>query len=201
MIKLGITGGIGSGKSYVSRLLRQRGVPIYDTDSEAKRLMHTHSGIRDELRQLLGNRVYDSVGNLNKALVASYLFAGPENARHIDSIVHPRVFEDFQRWVICREEEGCSLCGMECAILFESGFHRGVDKIILVYAPVGLRIRRAMERDGATEAQIRRRMAAQMDDEEKKRRADFVLQNDGVMSLSLQLDSLLLSLVGRKGFV
>lgn len=201
MIRLGITGGIGSGKSYVSHLLAERGMPLYDTDSEAKRITATHPSVRRELRLLLGDDVYDSGGSLNKSLLASYLFASEENARRINSIIHPYVFEDFQRWAEVRRQEGCPLVGMECAILFESGFHHGVDKVAMVYAPVGLRVRRAMERDKATEAQVRARMAVQMDEEEKRLRSDFVLLNDGVSDLAPQLDSLLISLVGRKELV
>lgn len=198
MIKLGITGGIGSGKSFVASLLAERGMPLYDTDRNAKALAVSDSEIRQGLVALLGSDVYDAEGELNKSLLASYLFSGEENARNVNSVIHPCVFRDFLRWAGEREREGCVLAGMESAILFESGFDRGVDKVLMVYAPEELRVRRAMERDGVSEMQVRARMAAQMDDGEKCRKSDFVIVNDGQHSLDSQIDDLLLSLVSRK---
>lgn len=198
MIKIGITGGIGSGKSYIAALLGKRGIPLYDTDTEAKRLAISDPSIREELTRLLGDKVYTPDGKLNKPFLASYLFADGENARKINSIIHPRVYEDFLRWTAFMEQENCHLVGLESAILFESGFDRGVDKVVMVYAPELLRIQRVMVRDRISEAQVRARMAAQMDEEEKRKRADFVIVNDGNSSPGGQLDRLLLSLVGRK---
>lgn len=198
MIRLGITGGIGSGKSYVAALLVQRGMPLYDTDSRAKQLAVSHPLIRKGLADLLGKEVYAPDGSLNKPLLASYLFFGEANARKVNSIIHPCVFNDFLHWAESLERKGCLLAGMESAILFESGFDRAVDKVLAVWAPETLRIRRAMERDNAAEVQVRARMAAQDSDEEKRRKADFVVVNDGDAPLAPQIDRILLSLVGRK---
>lgn len=186
MIRLGITGGIGSGKSYVARLLEERGVPVYDTDKEAKRLMLSDERIREGLVGLLGENVYNE-GGLNKPLLIEYLFAGEENASRINAIVHPRVKEDFLRWAAdnCDKE----VVALESAILFESGFEDVTDRVVAVYAPLEVRLARAMQRDGATAEQVRARMASQMDDEEKRKRADFVVVNDGTR-LDLQLDQL-----------
>lgn len=186
MIRLGITGGIGSGKSYVSRLLRADGISVYDTDAEAKRLMLSHPSIRKDLIGLLGEDVYLD-GRLNKPLLASYLFASSGNAARINGIVHPRVKEDFLSWA-SRQESGP--VALESAILFESGFEDVVDKVIMVYAPLDVRIRRVMERDHATREQVESRIAAQMSDEEKVRRADFVIMNDGKRELQSQLSVL-----------
>lgn len=188
MIRIAITGGIGSGKSYVSALLQERGIPIYNTDDEAKRLMLSDEGIRQDLMALLGENVYVD-GALNKPMLASYLFADPENAARINGIVHPRVRADFQRWA--EEHADKEMVGLECAILFEAGFDDTVDAVVMVYAPEALRVERAMKRDRATETQIRARIAAQMDDEEKCRRADFVVYNDGCHPLEEQLDALI----------
>jgi len=188
MISIAITGGIGSGKSYVSDLLQKRGIPIYNTDDEAKRLMLSDEAIRKDLIALLGADVYMD-GVLNKALLASYLFADADNAARVNAIVHPRVKADFYRWL--SEHQDCEMAGLESAILFEAGFEDTVDVIVMVYAPEALRIERAMKRDHATERQIRARMSAQMDAEEKCRMSHFVIRNDGVTPLESQLSLLI----------
>lgn len=195
MISIAITGGIGSGKSYVSNLLQKRGIPVYNTDDEAKRLMHSDEAIRQDLIALLGEEVYID-GGLNKPLLASYLFADAGNAARINAIVHPRVKADFHRWL--SEHRDCEIAGLESAILFEAGFEDTVDVIVMVYAPEALRIERAMRRDHASEAQIRARMSAQMDDEEKCRMSHFVIRNDGVMPLESQLFTLVEQIKKKK---
>lgn len=189
MVKIGITGGIGSGKSYVSRLLTEHyGIPVYNTDSEAKRLMLSDEGIRRRLTALLGKEVYKSDGTLNKPLLANYLFADSCHAGQINAIVHPQVKADFLKWADL--QTGCEIVALESAILFESGFDNIIDKVVMVYAPVELRIRRVMLRDSTTEEKIRQRIVAQMDDKAKQDRSDFIIFNDGSRPLNLQLDDL-----------
>lgn len=195
MISIAITGGIGSGKSYVSSLLQERGIPIYNADNEAKRLMLVDEGIRQDLMALLGESVYEN-GQLNKSLLSTYLFANPENAVRINQIVHPRVKKDFKRWLANQADK--EIAGLECAILFEAGFSDTVDAVVMVYAPEDLRLERAMKRDRATEAQIRARMAAQMSDEEKCRRSDYIIYNEGSVPLEEQLSTLIKQLKNRK---
>lgn len=195
MISIAITGGIGSGKSYVSALLQKQSIPIYNADDEAKRLMLGDEGIREGLIDLLGDEVYTD-GNLNKPLLASYLFADAGNAARINSIVHPRVKADFRSWLKAHQES--EIAALECAILYESGFEDTVDFVVMVYAPEELRVERAMRRDNATEQQIRARIAAQMNDEEKCRRADYVVFNDGSIPLERQLADLIAQLKTRK---
>lgn len=195
MISIAITGGIGSGKSYVSALLQKQGIPIYNADDEAKRLMLGDESIREGLIDLLGDEVYTD-GNLNKPLLASYLFADAGNAARINSIVHPRVKADFRSWLKAHQES--EIAALECAILYESGFEDTVDFVVMVYAPEELRVERAMRRDNATEQQIRARIAAQMNDEEKCRRADYVVFNDGSIPLERQLADLIAQLKTRK---
>ena len=191
MISIAITGGIGSGKSYISNILQEYGIPIYNTDDEAKRLMVSDEGIRRDLIALLGEEVYVE-GTLNKFLLASYLFADAENASRINGIVHPRVKLDFCRWL--EQHTDKEIVGMECAILFEAGFDDAVDAVVMVYAPETLRVERAMKRDHATETQIRARIAAQLDDEEKRKRADYVIYTDGSIPLDSQLSTLIAQL-------
>lgn len=191
MISIAITGGIGSGKSYISHILQEYGIPIYNTDDEAKRLMVSDEGIRRDLVALLGEEVYVQ-GTLNKSLLASYLFADAENASRINGIVHPRVKLDFCRWL--EQHTDKEIVGMECAILFEAGFDDAVDAVVMVYAPETLRVERAMKRDHATETQIRARIAAQLDDEEKRKRADYVIYTDGSIPLDSQLSTLIAQL-------
>ena len=191
MISIAITGGIGSGKSYISNILQEYGIPIYNTDDEAKRLMVSDEGIRRDLVALLGEDVYVE-GTLNKSLLASYLFADAENAARINGIVHPRVKMDFCRWL--EQHADKEIVGMECAILFEAGFDDAVDSVVMVYAPENLRVERAVKRDHATEAQIRARIAAQLDDEEKRKRADYVIYTDGSIPLDSQLSTLIAQL-------
>lgn len=195
MIKIAVTGGIGSGKSYISHLLENMHIPVYNADNEAKRLTVFDAGIRGELIALLGEEVYKD-GLLNKPLLASYLFSNPAHVLQINSIIHPRVRKDFTVWV--ERQEKCEIVGMESAILYEAGFQDTVDAVIMVYASVELRIQRAMYRDGASEEQVRARIAAQMDDEEKRRRADFTVVNDGVQLLIPQLNRIVEQLKTEK---
>ena len=174
---LAITGGIGSGKSYVSRLLTQHfGIPVYDCDTEAKRLNTESEEVRSQLEALVGKEVYKADGTLCRPVLANYLFASPDNARCVNAITHPAVAKDFRQWVL---RQTCPLVGMECAILFESGFDRLADSILCVSAPHDLCLARAMQRDGASREAIERRMALQMDTAERERRSDYVILNDG----------------------
>lgn len=192
-IKIGITGGIGSGKSVVSRLLAMMGIPVYISDVETKLLMVSDSVIRSELVALLGEEVYAD-GMLNKPLLASYLFGNPEHARQINGIVHPRVKDDFRQWTQCRCSS--SVVGIESAILIEAGFAGEVDVIVMVYAPEEVRISRAIRRDASSREQIEKRIRSQMSDEEKRGKADYIIVNDGETPLIPQVLNLIDSLSG-----
>lgn len=183
-IKLGITGGIGSGKSLVSRLLESMGVPVYISDTETKELMVTNLSIREELIALLGEGVYVD-GVLNKSLLASYIFTHPEHAKQVNDIVHPRVKIDFICWVQSHVE--VPIVAIESAILIEAGFAGEVDVIVMIYAPEEVRIERAVKRDSTSREWIERRIRSQMSDEEKRKQADFVIVNDGETPLIPQV--------------
>lgn len=177
-MKIAITGGIGSGKSYVCDIIKSKGIEIYDCDTAAKRLIRTSADIRRRLTQLIGSDTYID-GKLNKAAVATFLLASEANAKAIDAIVHPAVAADFER---------SGMEAMECAILYESGFDKLVDQVIAVTAPTPLRIERIMRRDSITEAKAREWIARQMDQAEVARRADFTIVNDGIAEVAPQID-------------
>ena len=174
MKTIGITGGIGSGKSYVSNLLRQKfGIPVYDCDKEAKRLTAEDEEIRQRLIALVGPEVFAG-GGLNKQLLADYLFADVEHASAVNAIIHPIVLLDFEKWAADNGQQ--TTVGLESAILYESGFNASVDYVLFVDAPEDVRLRRAMLRDNASEAQIRARMKMQRP-ELHRLQADFIIDN------------------------
>ncbi|MCD8183808.1 MAG: dephospho-CoA kinase [Bacteroides sp.] len=189
--KIGITGGIGSGKSVVSRLLEAMGIPVYISDVETKKLTATDVRIRQELVALLGEEVYAG-GELNKPMLASYLFSNPEHARRVNGIIHPQVKEDFRRWAQIRSEH--PVVGIESAILIEAGFAGEVDTVVVVYAPEEVRIQRAMSRDAASRELIEKRIHSQMSDEIKREQADYVIINDDKTPLIPQVLNLITSL-------
>ena len=189
-IRIGITGGIGSGKSVVSKILSLLNIPIYLSDDEAKRLTATDETIRQELTDLLGNELYQG-GMLNKQKLANYLFASSENAENVNAIIHPQVKQDFRRW--CTRHSDSPFVAMESAILFESGFDSEVDVVVMVYAPQEVRIQRAMMRDAVSRTQIEQRIQNQMDDEAKRAKADYTIINDDKTPLIPQVFRLLFS--------
>ena len=173
-MKIGITGGIGSGKSYVCQRLIARGYEVYDCDSAAKRLMRTSSDLQQQMKAL--------VGSLEKADIAKFLLESEANAHAIDAIVHPAVFHDF---------ETSGMKWMESAILFESGAYRLVDKVIVVTAPEEVRIQRVMQRDGISREKVLEWMARQLPQEEVRRRADFEIVNDGEADIDQQIEEII----------
>ena len=187
MVRIGLTGGIGCGKSYVAKLLNKRGVPVYDSDTEAKQLSNTSKNIRDGLMSLTGIENLYADGVLNRRLLAEFLFASKENARNVEKIIHPAVKADFARWA---ENQNALFCVIESASRLESGFTDTVDCVVVVDAPLDLRISRCVERDSTTKEKVLERISAQMSQEEKCRIADFVIFNDNVSDLEKQIDDL-----------
>lgn len=186
-MKVGITGGIGSGKSYVCRLLAERGIEVYDCDRAAKRLMRESESLRQQLIALIGPEAYEPSEPypLNKKVVAAFLLASESNARALDAIVHPAVFQDFL-------QSGCQW--VESAILYESGLDRLVDRVVVVTAPQELRIQRVMERDHISREKALEWIGCQMSQEEVIQRADFEILNDGIADLSQQIEKIIDSL-------
>jgi len=185
MIKIGVTGGIGSGKSVVSSLLQIYGVPIYIADQESKKLLVSSMSIRKQLTALLGDAVYDSTG-LNRKLMASLIFNDPELLKKVNAIIHPEVARHFNEWIAMQQAKWAVL---ESAILFESGFNSQVDMSLLVYAPQEIRIERTIERDKMLRADVIQRIKNQQPDEEKKNCVDYIIYNDGKEALIPQVEA------------
>lgn len=195
MIKLGITGGIGSGKSTISEIFSLCGVPVYIADTESKRLVATSSVIRDKLIHLFGEELYAG-GVLNKPLLASHIFNDKKKLETVNTIIHPEVANDFNQWVQRHSE--CDMVAHEAAILFESGFNRLMDKMVMVYTPLELRIQRTMQRDNISREKVLERIQNQMPDEEKAKLSDYIIVNDNTKSLIEQVTSVIQQLRNSK---
>lgn len=174
-IKIGVTGGIGSGKSHVCRLLEEKGYPVFYCDDEAKRIIRGDAEVKAALRKIVGEEVYAPDGTLVKPMLAAHLCKGREAAAQVDAVVHPRVAQAFEAFA---ETHGGAVF-MECALLFEARFDRFVDCSLLVSAPFDVRLQRVMRRDNISEACALKWIGLQMPEEEKARRADYVLPNAG----------------------
>ncbi len=175
MFSVGITGGIGSGKSLVCSVLEKLGVPVYYADQEAKRLMNTDQALKTSIKVLLGEQAYMN-GELNRKMVGKKVFGEPDLLKKLNHLVHPVVGHDFQIW--SRKWDQHPYVVEEAAVLFESGADARLDMSVLVYAPSELRIKRVMERDGICRAEVEQRMSQQMDEDEKKSLADRIIIND-----------------------
>lgn len=173
MIKVGITGGIGSGKSTLCRLFAARGVAVYTSDDEAKRLMNEDPTLRQALIRHFGAECYTPEG-LNRSYLAAAVFQNPEQLQLLNSLVHPAVRADFAAW--CQRQQGPYVI-LESAILFESHFDREVDHTVAVLAPEALRLERTCSRDGVNREAVLHRMRAQMSDDELVTRADCSVVN------------------------
>lgn len=171
MMKVGITGGIGSGKSTVCRLFAARGVAVYDSDTEAKRLMATT--LRPAIEARFGAGAFRD-GVLDRAYLADIVFRDAQALADLDALVHPAVLRDFEAWAAAQPGDYVIL---ESAILFEAGLEHAVDRTVAVLAPVELRVRRTCRRDHCDEEAVRRRIAAQADDDTLCARADYTIVN------------------------
>ena len=181
-MKIGITGGIGSGKSFVCKCLQAYGIEVFDCDDAAKKLMRTSADIQEKLIELIGPNTYDEDGSLNKAVVAHFLLSSLRNAKAVDQIVHPAVFDAFKQ---------SGLEFMESAIIFESGAYKLVDKVIAVIAPKEIRIQRVMERDQISREQVEEWMNRQLSQDEVASKADFIIINDGVADIDKQINKVI----------
>ncbi len=175
MIKVGITGGIGSGKSTVCRFFELLGIPVYNSDLRARQLMENDLSLIGNIIDYFGSGMYDDELKLNRQALAARVFDNAEALSALNSLVHPAVFRDFDAWA---EGQKAPYVLKEAAILFESGSYKDCQSIILVAAPIPLRIQRVMKRDGLSEEEIKKRMDRQMSDAEKAARSNFVLVND-----------------------
>jgi len=176
-LKVGVTGGIGSGKSLVCNIFAHLGAPVYDADSHAKRLMTEDKVLVEQIKAQFGKQAYASNGELNREYLSREVFNNPLRLESLNRLVHPRVALDSQRWM--NENANASYVIKEAALLFEAGSYKTLDKIIVVTAPETLRVNRVLNRDKSrTKADVLKIISSQMSEEEKISRADFLIRND-----------------------
>ena len=194
MIKIGVTGGIGSGKSTVTDLLSLYGIPCFIADTESKRIVDSSEVIREQLTSLFGPNIYTSEG-LNRKQLASYIFQDTILLNQVNKIIHPVVSNAFLQWA---EAQNSDITVIESAILFESGFDHLVDVTLTINAPTALRIERACKRDRCDANGIKQRIKNQTTDEEKELLADYVIQNNSKISLIKQLEAFITTITQKK---
>ncbi|MDJ1503985.1 dephospho-CoA kinase [Xanthocytophaga agilis] len=176
-LRIGITGGMGCGKSIVSRIFHTLGIPVYDADSRAKWLMNHDPVLKDKIREAFGEESYSEDGSFNRNYITTYVFRDEEKVKQMNSLVHPQVGIDYKNW---QQEYAASPYTLrEAALLFEANVYKDLDAVIVVTAPLELRIQRILQRDPhRTEADTRSIIAKQMPEDEKARRADHLIKND-----------------------
>ena len=174
MLKIGITGGIGSGKSTVAKLFEVLGIPVYYADDAAKQLMNENDALKQQVQKEFGKEAYTN-GKLNRKYIADIVFSNPEKLELLNSLVHPATLKDADEWM---NKQTTPYTIKEAALIFESGAEKYLDKVIGVYAPSPLRIQRVMQRDGISEAAVLTRLNKQMDEDKKMRLCDYVINND-----------------------
>jgi dephospho-CoA kinase len=178
MLKIGITGGIGVGKTVVSRVFTLLGVPVYDSDARAKWVMHHDQGLRQELIAAYGPETFTEAGELSRSYLADVVFNNPERLEQLNALVHPHVGDDFARWAASYATKK-SYVLKEAALMYETEAWKQMDQIITVYAPMHVRIKRLLQRDQQrTEADIRAIISKQLSEEERTSRADHIIYND-----------------------
>ncbi len=183
MIKIGITGGIGSGKSIVSRLFEMLGIPVYIADAEAKKITSDSSEVKKKLTDLFGENTYPN-GILDKQYLASIIFNNPVALSQTNAIIHPEVRKDFEKWA---NHQHVPVVAMEAAILFEAGFDKDMDKLIVVTAPTDIRIKRVTKRDNISKEKVMERINNQITDEDKIKQSDFQIINDDKIPIIPQI--------------
>ena len=189
MKRIGITGGIGAGKSLVAEIIKAMGYPVYNSDERAKELTESNPKIKEGLIHLFGEEIYQN-DKLNKFALAQAIFSDESLREKVNALIHPIVREDLNLWSLAQNN---SLVFNESAILFETGSFKNFDAIILVYAPEELRIKRIMKRDNCSENEVLKRMNSQFSDEEKYQLTEFRVLNDEQTPLLKQVEQIILS--------
>ena len=174
MIRIGLTGGIGSGKSTVAKVFEVLGIPVYYADDAAKKLMNEDEELKEKIKKEFGESIYKEE-KLDRKKLAYIVFTSPEKLNLLNALVHPATLKDAEKWM---QEQTSHYCIKEAALIFESGAHEHLDYVIGVTAPAPLRILRTMQRDGVTKEEVFARMDKQMDDSIKMKLCDFVITND-----------------------
>ncbi len=198
MLQIGITGGIGSGKTTVCKIFETLGIPVYYADTQAKRLMIEDLELIEQVKAIFGTDSYFEDGSLNRKYIAGIAFSDPAKLAQLNGAVHPAVARDGIRWNAEQMEVPYTL--KEAALLFESGSHKSLDKIICVSAPLEVRIKRVIIRDDVSREAVLARVKQQIPEEEKVKSSDFVVDNDGdqmIIPQILKIHQDLLSLVKK----
>ena len=185
MLKIGITGGIGSGKTTICKIFETLDIPVYYSDIRAKKLMVENPELIIKIKKVFGEIAYLEDGSLNRQHIAQIAFNDKSKLAELNSIVHPAVFQDGNKWA--EMQHGSPYTLKEAALTFEGGGHKFLDKVITVFAPKEIRIQRVLERDQTNRESVEARINKQMPDEEKVKLADFVIYNDGKQSLIEQV--------------
>lgn len=184
MLRVGLTGGIGSGKTTVCKLFEQLGVPVYYADAEAKKLYSENAELQEQLKTAFGESVYIG-GAVNKDKLKALLYESDKTAEKLNRIVHPFVFEHYENW--CSNHAGQQYTIKEAAILFESGSYKRVQKIVGVVAPLEVRIERVMKRDGTDRKEVEARINRQWPQEKWLPNCNYIIENNGSFSLEKQV--------------
>lgn len=174
MLRIGLTGGIGSGKSVVARIFKALGIPVYDADQAAKRLMVEDTGLKEKIKTAFGEESY-SGDELNRSFLAAQVFNDPAKLSLLNSLVHPATISDAEEWM---SKQKAPYCIKEAALIFESGSQKNLDLVIGVHSPLALRLHRTMLRDNITTSQVKSRMDKQLDEGLKMKLCDYVITND-----------------------
>jgi len=188
MLRIGLTGGIGSGKSTVAKIFETLGIPVYYADDASKRLMNENEELKAAIQKNLGAETYTD-GKLNRKHLSALVFNNPEKLVLLNSIVHPATIKDAEQWM---QQQTAPYAIKEAALIFESGSQAHLDKVIGVYAPAAVRINRVMQRDNTTREEVINRMTKQINEEIKMRLCDYVVTNDEqelLIPQVLQLDA------------
>lgn len=187
MKRIGLTGGIGSGKTYVAQFFEKKGIPVYYSDNRAKQLMIANDEIRLKISSIFGSEGYKN-GQLNRSYLAQSIFSNHNLKEKLNNIVHPIVRKDFDNW--CSQQSSSILIN-EAAILFETGSYKSFDYTILVTAPLTLRIQRIIQRDNTTKKDVEKRIKNQWTDEKKQALASFVIRNDGITNIPKKVEEII----------
>ncbi len=174
MLKIGLTGGIGSGKTTVAHIFEVLGIPVYYADDAAKKLMNVDEQLKQKIIEAFGNESYLN-GNINRVYLAEQVFSDKEKTKQMNSIVHPVTIADAKLWMM---QQTTAYAIKEAALIFEAKAEKNLDLIIGVHSPLPLRIKRVMDRDVITEEAVLARMQKQMDEKEKMKRCDFIIENN-----------------------
>jgi dephospho-CoA kinase len=176
MIKVGVTGGIGSGKSFVCKLFESKGIPVYYADDRAKKLMLSNKKLKSDIKELLGQESYFRNGRINRKYISSLVFNDKSLLKRLNAIIHPAVLQDSEEWF---SQQKTIFAIKEAALLIESLSYKTLDKIIVVTAPEKLRIERVVKRDKTSIEKVKERMKNQLKDTDTLKYADYIILNDG----------------------